>query len=359
MSEQLAASADTQAHKHTPLFFTFNALPFDYDPDVPEPQQWHSFLKSIWKKDEEAIQTLQEIFGYCLTPDTQQQKIFMLVGPKRSGKGTIGRILTALLGDDNVVAPTLAGIATNFGLAPLIGKPLAIISDARLGGRTDQQVIAERLLSISGEDGLTIDRKYLPAWTGRLQTRFLLLTNELPRIADTSGALASRFISLLLIESFYGREDHRLAACLLAERPGIFNWALAGRDRLAERGHFVLPKSSRRIAQILEDLGSPISAFVRDRCKIDPELTVHRDLLFDAWRVWATNAGYDPGDKASFGRDLLFDAWRVWATNAGSILVTKPRLAAICGRFCLSSRRRGRERTTTAPATIRVSGSEP
>jgi putative DNA primase/helicase len=63
----------------------------------------------------------------------------MLVGPKRSGKGTIGRILIALLGDDNVVAPTLAGIGTNFGLAPLIGKPLEIISDSRLGGRTDQQ----------------------------------------------------------------------------------------------------------------------------------------------------------------------------------------------------------------------------
>jgi putative DNA primase/helicase len=87
--------------------------------------------------------------------------------PRRSGKGTIARVLTALLGRDSVVSPTLASLQTPFGLAPLIGKPLAIISDARLGSRSDQAAITERLLSISGEDGLTIDRKFMPSWTGR------------------------------------------------------------------------------------------------------------------------------------------------------------------------------------------------
>ena len=104
----------------------------------------------------------------------------------------MGRVLTALLGKSNVCAPTLASLSQCFGLWPLIGKQLAIISDARLGGRADQQAIAERLLSISGEDGITIDRKYLVQWTGRLTTRFVIMTNELPRITDASGALASR-----------------------------------------------------------------------------------------------------------------------------------------------------------------------
>src|SRR5262249_30445448 len=140
----------------------------------------------------------------------------LIVGPKRGGKGTIGRVATALVGRANVCAPTLASLERNFGLAPLIGKQLAIISDARLGSRADQQVIAERLLSISGEDSLTIDRKFLPSWTGQLATRFMILTNELPRIADASGALASRFVVLTLKRSFYGVEDLRLTDRLLA-----------------------------------------------------------------------------------------------------------------------------------------------
>ncbi len=60
------------------------------------------FLKSLWPDDQQAINTLQEIFGYLITSDTKQQKIFSLVGPMRSGKGTIARILTALLGQDSV-----------------------------------------------------------------------------------------------------------------------------------------------------------------------------------------------------------------------------------------------------------------
>ena len=35
----------------------------------------------------------------------------------------------------------------------------------------------ERLLSISGEDDQTVNRKYQSHWTGRLRTRVLVLTN--------------------------------------------------------------------------------------------------------------------------------------------------------------------------------------
>ena len=92
-------------------------------------------------------------------------------------------LLAALVGKGNAAGPTLASLGTNFGLAPLLGKPLALVSDARLGG-SDVHQIVERLLSISGEDMLTIDRKYREPWTGKLPSRFLILSNELPRFGD-------------------------------------------------------------------------------------------------------------------------------------------------------------------------------
>ena len=72
---------------------------------------------------------------------------------------------------------------------------------------SNDSVITERLLSISGEDSLTVDRKYREPWTGKLPSRFLILSNELPRLTDSSGALASRFVMLTMVTSFYGRED--------------------------------------------------------------------------------------------------------------------------------------------------------
>ncbi len=208
----------------TPTFYTHNALDFDYDPGAKAPAAWLQFLDDLWPEDREAIDTLHEIFGYILTADTRQQKAFLVVGPKRSGKGTIARILTRLVGRENTASPTTNSLTTTFGMQPLVGKRLAIISDARLSGR-DQQSFAERLLSITGEDSITVDRKYQAAWTGRLQTRCLFLSNEQPRLSDVSGAMVSRFVVLILTNSFYGREDHGLEERLLAELPGIPNLA--------------------------------------------------------------------------------------------------------------------------------------
>jgi putative DNA primase/helicase len=290
---------------HTPRFFTLNGLDYPFEPDCPEPKQWLALLDQLWKDDREAIEAVQEVFGYCLTADTRQQKAFMLIGPRRSGKGTLARVLAQVVGSQNAVAPTLAGLGMNFGLAPLIGKRVAIISDARLGGRADQHAIAERLLSITGEDTVTIDRKYMSAWTGQLSVRFLLISNELPRLSDASCALVSRFIVLVLTRSFYGREDQTLTARLLTELPGILNWTIVGWRRLNERGHFLQPRSAFEVVQQFEDLSSPIGAFLRDRCVIGAEHSVAVGHLFDSWCEWCKAQGPDhSGTAQSFGRDL-------------------------------------------------------
>jgi putative DNA primase/helicase len=275
-----------------------------YDPAAPLPRRWLRFLAELWPDDREMIEVLQEVIGYVLAGGTEQQKLFMLVGPKRTGKGTILRVTSALLGSENVAAPTLSSLATNFGLAPLVGKPLAAISDARLGSRRDALIAVERLLSISGEDAITVDRKFKDAWTGHLPTRFVLLTNELPQFTDASGALASRFIILTFQNSFYGRENPRLTDELLEEAPAIFNWALVGLDRLCERGHFVQPRASRAAMQHLEDLASPVSAFVRERCTLDPEAIIRKDDLWEAWKAWAEEVGVKTGSRDVLIRDL-------------------------------------------------------
>ncbi len=289
---------------HTPAFFVHHALPFEYDPDAPEPVRWLTFLDDLWEDDSEAIDTLQEAMGYVLSGDRHQQKIFLLIGPKRSGKGTIGRVLTGLLGHHNVASPTLAGIATNFGLSPLIDRPLALVSDARLSGRTDASIVVERLLSISGEDMLTVDRKYRDPWTGYFPTRFWILTNELPHLTDSSGAFASRFIALILTKSFYGREDQTLTEQLLAEAPAIFNWCLEGLDRLRKRGAFVQPESAREAVEALEDLASPVRTFVEERCETRADYAVPAHDLYRAWRGWCDEHGLEPTNVALFGRDL-------------------------------------------------------
>src|SRR4030095_15190903 len=108
-------------------FFTLMGVDFDYNPTAPKPINWLNFLSELWPNDPQSIQTLQEWIGYLLTPQTHFQKMLMLVGPKRSGKVTIGRVIQMLLGSRNICGPTLASMCEPFGLSNLIGKSVAII----------------------------------------------------------------------------------------------------------------------------------------------------------------------------------------------------------------------------------------
>lgn len=289
----------------TPRFFCPYALDFDFDADAPEPKQWLTFLEQLWKDDQQSIATLQEWAGLNLVPETRYQKIAAIIGPKRSGKGTIARVLTALVGAENVANPTLSSLGTNFGLAPLIGKLSGIIADARISGRADLAQVVERLLGISGEDGQTIDRKHLPAWTGTLTTRFTIISNEIPRLADTSGALPGRMILLRLTRSFYGEEDEKLMEKIRPELPGILLWAIEGWRRLRDRGHFVQPESGRPLAEELEDLASPHSMFVKECCKVGPHHEVAVGALFNRWKEWCAAKNREQvGDESAFGRNL-------------------------------------------------------
>ncbi len=288
----------------TPALFTINALDFDYDPNPEPPERWVKFLEQLFGDDLESVDLLQEWMGYCLTGDTSQQKMLLLVGPRRSGKGTIGRILTKLVGAANVVGPTTSSLAGNFGLQPLIEKSVAIVSDARFGGENVGTVV-ERLLCISGEDTLSIDRKFLGSVSMKLATRFVFLTNELPRLNDASTALAGRFLVLRLTNSFYGTEDVTLTDQLVAELPGILLWAIEGWKRLKARGRFVQPKSAEEAIRDLEDLASPVSAFVRERCVVGPGHRAWIDDLYRSWQAWCEQDGRTiVTHKQSFGRDL-------------------------------------------------------
>jgi len=202
-----------------------------------------------------------------------------------------------------------------------VGKPLAIIGDARLSGRADQHAVVERLLSISGEDAITIDRKHREPVTVQLPTRFMILTNELPKLADSSGALASRFVVLLLTQSWLGKEDVGLFDRLVPELPRILHWAIIGWQRMRGRRRFVPPDSAAQAIADLEDLASPVAAFLRDRCRIGDEFRVRADDLWVAWKSWTEDQGWKkPGIKQVFGKDLRAVVPRIRVTQPRNIM---------------------------------------
>ena len=171
-------------------------------------------------------------------------------------------------------------------------------------------------MSISGEDMLTIDRKYREPWTGKLPSRFLIVSNELPELGDASGAIAHRFIVLTMTKSFLGKEDHALTDRLLGELPGILCWSLDGFTRLGKNDAFTVPESSQAAVLALQDLVSPIAAFIRDNCSRNGDVLC--DEMYAAYKSWCDENGYKAKGIGPFGRDLR--------TVIPALKVTQPRV---------------------------------
>lgn len=287
-----------------PRLFSTHRVNCDYDPAALCPT-WEAFMTSMFGDDPESMSCLEEIIGYCMSNDTSQQKAFLFQGASRSGKGTVGRVLRQLVGPERFCSPTVSSFGSNFGMSDFIGKSVAMIGDARGQSRHDPHVIVERILAVSGEDSLSIDRKYRDAWNGILPTRIIYVSNVPPKLKDPSGVVVSRFVAVNFRHSFLGQEDPTLTDRLVAELPGIANRALNGLMRLRERGRFTQPASGRVLLDQMDANTGPVRAFVRECCVIGPEYKIDSQTLYRMFCGWCRENGHREPAKSTFGSDLF------------------------------------------------------
>jgi putative DNA primase/helicase len=233
--------------------------------------------------------------------------MMMVIGPPRSGKGTISRTLKALLGGaQTVVNPTLASMADKFEMHSWLGKSLAIINEARLPSSVDATIITERLISIVGEDAQDIHRKFMnPISSVKLNLRFMLFTNQIPKLNDDSSALVSRCLILVMGNSYLGKEDLKLGDKILAELPGVFLYALGGLKMLVDAGRIEQPESSQEVIEAFKAVASPMSVFLEEECNRDPASEIEVIEMFNFWKRWCSANGIHEKDSVQlFARRL-------------------------------------------------------
>lgn len=300
----LLSSGKTEILPHTPQWFSPNCLPHQFDPKAECPN-WLSFLHEVFDGDVERITALQQWFGYNLISDNRHHKMALLIGPPRSGKGTTLAVLSAMLGKHNISNSSLAALGGRFGLEPLVGRLAALIDEGHLGKFSDTSLILERLKAISGGSEQTVDRKGVAALSSvSLKVRFTIAVNELPRLSDSSAAMRSRLLVIPFFNTYEGREDVGLVERLLAEVPGITNWALSGLKTLKANGRFNNPTAGEKILRDFVYLSSPVKAFLDECCEVDNGASVSRREIQLAWSVWCDENGHVPGSAADFGRKL-------------------------------------------------------
>lgn len=280
----------------TPDLWSHNALEFDWSPGA-DCQSWLRFLEDVFPGDAESKQFIEEWMGYCMTEETRFQKAAMLIGPKRSGKGTITHVLHQLVGDRAYVGMSFdTWTASENSRQVMLGKRVGVFADVRLkpgrayGSSYDpggiSHTAAELMLNITGGDRISVPRKYMDAWVGVLPIKLMLISNEVPNLNDGGGVLPSRFIKLNFTRSFYGNEDIGLQERLRGELSGIAARCVTAYQRLCERGRFIQPKSGEALERKILAASDPFAAMALECFEPDHGSVVIKTVAYSRFERW-------------------------------------------------------------------------
>lgn len=283
-------------YEHSPDYKLLTKLPVNYDFSAGCPQFMEFLGQAIDKK---YFDVIGEMLGYTLWPDYNAHKAFMFLGPPRTGKGTLIRVIEAINGRDNCSHVSLQDLLSQrFPRARLFGNRINTSGDLPATAISDAGIFK----NVTGEDEIDAEYKGTQIFSFRNTAKLIFSANRLPMIKIDDGAFYNRWIIIPFENSFLGREDTHLTAKLTApeELSGILNFALSGLIRLKKNSW----QFSDRISSgsYYRRKSNPILAFLEDCCECSENDHVVKTDLLRAYNTWASEHGYPPAtSKKAFG----------------------------------------------------------
>lgn len=285
---------------HDPNLLLTVQLNASYDKDA-DCLNFIQFLNQILPP--ENIILLQEIFGYCLIPETKGQKSFILYGMGQTGKSTVLSVLENMLGIENVSNIRWQNLSDRFETANLYGKLANIASELPLKTIQDSSIFK----AATGEDYLTGERKFKNSFKFKSFARLLFSCNQLPQSKDATSAFYRR---LIIIPFMYvcpnDEKDVNLKSKLLAETDGIFQWSLEGLQRLT-KNNFVFSenKTTNEMLEEYKFQNSSVLRFMYDCCTVKQGEYVQRSLLFTKYQDYCFENSFTVVNQIDFNKQIV------------------------------------------------------
>lgn len=312
-----------KVHKHTPKLLSTIQINAKHDVTTTCPQ-FINFLNVAIKN--ENIPLLQEFCGYLLIPATFAQKAFVLLGKGGCGKSTILRIMTHLLGSENISNIPLQSVNERFKTAELYGKIANFFADLPEKEIDDTGIFK----ALTGEDTVTAERKGQNPFKFVNKARFLFSCNKLPRsTSDRTDAFYRRLIILPFNDPIPEEQrDLELTDKLLTEVDGIFLWALEGLKRLkANRWRFSETEDSKKAINKYRAENNNVIPFVEECCVIESSEIISSDELYRTYTKYCEDNGYKPFGAGRFKDEMEseFQIFKVKKRPDGSNRKVSPR----------------------------------
>lgn len=297
-------------------------LDYIYDPRADCPR-WRQFIGEVIVKerdpehgdttliaDVETAQLYQELAGYSLTRDTRHEVMVWQAGNGGNGKTVAIKVLQGLLGA--LATPVdfhTIGLPSNYDMAKVPNKRVIFSTEATRGGKVAEEwikrLVSGEMIGARAIYGRPFD--FVPV------AKIWWSMNDKPAVSDSSNAIWRRLKLIEFLRTFDDdTKDPDLADKLLAELPGILNWALVGLRRLRSAGRFTESEPMKKAIEEYRYESNAVQQWLaeetqRTETKDDPPqplCQLSAKEAYEHYAEWIKRTGRQAFGITNWGREM-------------------------------------------------------
>jgi putative DNA primase/helicase len=285
---------------HAEDYFTWK-LPHKYNPDAM--CEYLQGLIESFLTDSETI-TLWELLAYTLWRTYPYQRFFPFIGPGCNGKTLFSKVMTKLLGVENVSHVSMEDIQNNrFAAANLHRKLVNISGEVSYESLRNTSLLKQ----LSGEDYINADVKFKKPIKFKNYAKLVFLTNQMPVTRDTTDAFYRRVFLVEFPKQFADDPSVPIKIDGLPEEEfeGLLFLVLQKLKNLHKQGFiFTRHQDIGSIKERYEYLSNPIFRFVTENCEVEQDSFIYKFEFLDKLNEWLTIKGFNKYSSERVGREM-------------------------------------------------------
>lgn len=266
-----------------------------FNPDPVYDKRWDEFILEIMCGDRQRADYLQRALGYSMLGGNPEEVMFIAYGATtRNGKGTLLNTIAWVLGDYAANMPNeflTRGRGTQLSkhddaLGALDGKRFVTTSEPPEGLKLNEALVK----SITGNDPITVARKYCPTITFYPQFTMWMSCNNLPAVDDTTVFTSGRIRVIPFERHFDRNEQDSTLKNRFRTKDGaytVLTWLIDGYEKWKKDG-LKEPESIANATKAWSLTGGDAFRFFLDtECVIETGAKTKVQEFCDAYNTWA------------------------------------------------------------------------
>lgn len=265
---------------------------------------WLDSLDTIFCKDQELIDYVQQIVGMAAVGRVYMESLVIAYGEGRNGKSTFWNTIARVLGtySGNMSADTLTvGCKRNVKpeLAEAKGKRLIIAAELEEGMRLNTSVVKQ----MCSTDEIFAEKKYKDPFSFTPSHTLVLYTNHLPRVGANDPGTWRRLIVIPFHARIEGAGDVKNYADFLVSEasPAVMAWIIEGAKKAIDRNfHIPCPACVEEAIKSYREDNDWLGHFLNECCVVDAGGAAKSGTVYQEYRSYCLRTGEYTRSTADF-----------------------------------------------------------